>query len=190
MSDSFTNAPASAFDLYRGAPYVGALLRMASNVSRERSLRVLKERAFDDLNQALLSGFQWPPPEGVRPIDLAERANMTRQSANYLIRELEQLGYMERRAERPGGRRLVYLTRRGWKVFEAIWTAQKQLHEEWATIVGPERFEEFMRTLRQLSMIDAGGKTTSPSPPLDAGRRARRRSSGTPRRRARSSPRA
>jgi DNA-binding MarR family transcriptional regulator len=106
MSDSFTNTPASAFELYRGAPYVGALLRMANNVSRQRSLRVLQERAFDDLNQALLSGFQWPPPEGVRPIDLAEGANMTRQSANYLIRELERLGYMERRAERPGGRRL------------------------------------------------------------------------------------
>lgn len=189
MAGNFANAPASAFELYRGAPYVGALLRMANNVSRERSLRVLKERAFDDLNQALLSGFLWPPPEGVRPIDLAEAANMTRQSANYLIRELERLGYMERRAERPGGRRLVYLTRRGWKVFEAIWTAQKQLHEEWAAIVGQERFEEFMKTLRQLSMIDAGGKLTSSPPPFD-GRRPRRKSSekGKTRKRLRSSP--
>jgi DNA-binding MarR family transcriptional regulator len=146
--------PGTAAELYREGPYVGALLRMTNLVSRERSLRMLAERGFTDLNQALLSGFFWPPPDGVRPIDLAEQANMTKQAMNYLIGELEKLGYMERRTDAAVGRRLVYLTRRGWQVYEAIWTAQKQLQKEWAAILGKKRFDDFMGALRQLSKFD------------------------------------
>jgi DNA-binding MarR family transcriptional regulator len=154
MSRARNTIPEAAAELYRDGPYVGALLRMTNLVSRERSLRILAERGFSDLNQALLSGFLWPPPDGVRPIDLAEQANMTKQAMNYLIGELEKLGYMERRNDAAGGRRLVYLTCRGWQVFESIWTAQKQLQKEWAAILGKKRFAEFMNTLRQLSEVD------------------------------------
>jgi DNA-binding MarR family transcriptional regulator len=154
MSRARNTIPGTAAELYREGPYIGALLRMTNLVSRERSLRMLAERGFTDLNQALLSGFFWPPPDGVRPIHLAEQANMTKQAMNYLIGELEKLGYMERRSDAAGGRRLVYLTRRGWQVFEAIWTAQKQLQKEWAAMLGKKRFDEFMNTLRQLSEFD------------------------------------
>jgi DNA-binding MarR family transcriptional regulator len=115
---------------------------------------MLVERGFTDLNQALLGGFFSPPPDGARPIDLAERANVTKRAMNYIIGELEKLGYMERRGERPGGRRLVHLTRRGWQVFEAIWTAQKELQAEWAATLGRKRFGEFMGALRRLSGFD------------------------------------
>jgi DNA-binding MarR family transcriptional regulator len=154
MSRARNTIPGTTAELNREGPYIGALLRMTNLVSRERSLRMLAERGFTDLNQALLSGFFWPPPDGVRPIDLAEQANMTKQAMNYLIGELEKLGYMERRSDAAGGRRLVYLTRRGWQVFEAIWTAQKQLQKEWAAMLGKKRFDEFMNTLRQLSEFD------------------------------------
>jgi DNA-binding MarR family transcriptional regulator len=154
MSRARNTIPGTTAELNREGPYIGALLRMTNLVSRERSLRMLAERGFTDVNQALLSGFFWPPPDGVRPIDLAEQANMTKQAMNYLIGELEKLGYMERRSDAAGGRRLVYLTRRGWQVFEAIWTAQKQLQKEWAAMLGKKRFDEFMNTLRQLSEFD------------------------------------
>jgi DNA-binding MarR family transcriptional regulator len=155
MSSHSTTVPPAAAALYREGPFVGALLRMTNLVSRERSLRMLAERGFTDLNQALLSGFFWPPPDGVRPIDLAGQANMTKQAMNYLIGELEKLGYMERRSDAQGGRRLVYLTRRGWQVFEAIWTAQKQLQKEWAAELGKKRFDDFMSALHQLSEFDS-----------------------------------
>jgi DNA-binding MarR family transcriptional regulator len=154
MSRARNSIPGTAAALQREGPYVGALLRMTTLVSRERSLRMLAERGFTDLNQALLSGFFWPPPDGVRPIDLAEQANMTKQAMNYLIGELEKLGYVERRTDAGGGRRLVYLTRRGWQVYEAIWTAQKQLQKEWAAILGKKRFDDFMGALRKLSKFD------------------------------------
>jgi DNA-binding MarR family transcriptional regulator len=155
MSTRQTRIPPIAAALARESPYVGALLRMANAVSRERSLRKLVERGFTDLNQALLSGFFWPPPDGARPIDLAARANVTKQAMNYIIGELEKLGYMERRRARAGGRRLVHLTARGWQVFETIWTAQKELQAEWAEALGRRRFEAFMAALRRLSEFDS-----------------------------------
>ncbi len=163
MSSRPTRLPPIAAALEREGPYVGALLRMANTVSRERSLRLLADRGFTDLNQALLSGFFWPPPNGARPIDLAGRANVTKQAMNYIIGELEKLGYMERRSGRAGSRRLVYLTRRGWQVFEAIWTAQKELQAEWAAALGRKRFEAFMAALRRLSGFDAKRKDATMS---------------------------
>jgi DNA-binding MarR family transcriptional regulator len=158
MSRPYNQIPARAAALYRRGPFVGGLLRLTYRAARHASLQMIRERGFDDLNQALLNGFFWPPPEGVRPIDLAEGANMTRQATNRMIGELEKLGYMERRANKRGGRRLVFLTGRGWKVFEAIWTAQVQLQEEWTAILGKKRFDELIISLRQLSMIDAKSK--------------------------------
>jgi len=113
------------------------------------------DHGFTDLNQALLSAFFYPPPDGVRPTDLAANANMTKQAMNYLLSQLESLGYLERRAEKRGGRRLVYLTRRGWLVFETIWTAQQQLELEWEQFLGKKRFNEFMSALRQISPVNS-----------------------------------
>jgi DNA-binding MarR family transcriptional regulator len=155
MSRPRATMPDTVAALLQHAPYVSALLRMAYRVTRERSLRALMDRGFTDLNQALLSVFFYPPPDGVRPIDHAANANMTKQAMNYLLSQLESLGYMERRAEKKGGRRLVYLTPRGWLVIETIWTAQQQLESEWARFLGKKRFNEFMSALRQISPVDS-----------------------------------
>jgi DNA-binding MarR family transcriptional regulator len=154
MSSHGAPIPATTAKLQEDAPYVGALLRISYRVSRERSLQALVARGFTDLNPALLSAFFYPPPHGVRPIDLAENANMTKQAMNYLVSQLEELGYMERHAENGGHRRLVYLTRRGWLVFETIWATQLQLQKEWAAQLGEKRFGEFMNMLRQLAGFD------------------------------------
>lgn len=154
MSSRGSAIPATTAKLYQDTPYVGALLRISYRVSRQRSLQALIKNGFTDLNAALLSAFFYPPPHGVRPIDLAENANMTKQAMNYLVSQLETLGYMERHAEKPGGRRLVYLTRRGWMVFETIWITQLQLQADWAAQLGEKRFGEFMNMLRQLAGFD------------------------------------
>jgi DNA-binding MarR family transcriptional regulator len=90
------------------------------------------EHGFGDLNQALLSVMVYPYPDRVRPGELAERTNMTRQAMNYLLGQLEALGHIERRVEKGGTRRLVFLTRRGWQVVDAIRAAVKEVEDEWA----------------------------------------------------------
>jgi DNA-binding MarR family transcriptional regulator len=108
-----------------------------------------------DLNQALLNVLVHPPPDGVRPADLAEQRYMTKQAMNYLLGQLETLGYIERRAQKGRGRRLVFLTRRGWRVFESQWATAHQLEAEWAAVGGQKRFDEFMRTLRELVALQS-----------------------------------
>jgi len=133
-----------------GPPYVAALLRMAYQQARERQLEAQAKRGFSDLNQALLSVLVYPPPDGERPSDLAERTNMTKQAMNYLLNQLEQLGYVERRANQRG-RRLVYLTKKGWAVFETQWNAMQKLEDEWAKKIGKKRFADFRGVLQELS---------------------------------------
>src|SRR5262245_5167624 len=120
----------------RRPPFVSALLRMSYQVTRRRVLKALIEQGFTDLNQAHLSVFQYPPPDGVRPTDLAARTYMTKQAMNYLLGQLEIMGYIERRAKEGSSRRLVYLTARGKKVVETQWETTQQIEREWARKIG------------------------------------------------------
>src|SRR5262245_28385945 len=123
---------------------VGALLRTTYQLTRERQSKALIERGFGDLNQALLSVMVYPYPDRARPLELAERTNMTKQAINYLLGQLEARGYVERRAEKGNSRRLVFLTRRGWQVVETIREAVMEVEAEWAVVLGQKRFDEFI----------------------------------------------
>ena len=138
----------------RQPPFVAGLLRMAYQVARRRQLQVQFEHGFNDLTQAHLNVLVYPPPDGVRPTELAERCFMTKQAMNYLLGELEARGYIERRSEKGRRSVLIYLTRRGWKFFETQWTAMKQLEDEWAAIIGRKQFDDFLGTLRRLSSLE------------------------------------
>jgi DNA-binding MarR family transcriptional regulator len=144
-------------------PQVGALLRMAYQVTRRHQLKALKERGFGDLNQALLNAMVYPHPDGVRPSDLAERINMTKQATNYLLGQLEALGYIERKAQKGSSRRLVFLTRRGWQSIDLHRAAVVEVEAQWAQAIGQKRFKDFKETLEQLVTldIDISGRTGS-----------------------------
>jgi DNA-binding MarR family transcriptional regulator len=124
---------------------------------RERQFAAVIAKGFQDLNRPLLNVFLYPPPDRTRPSELAERANMTKQAMNYLLGQLEARGYIERRAERGSSRRLVFLTNRGWQVREAILAAVTEVEAEWTSVLGQQRFDEFMKTLRQLWSISQLG---------------------------------
>jgi DNA-binding MarR family transcriptional regulator len=127
---------------------------MAYRMTRQRQLRALVDAGFTDLNQALLNVLVYPYPDDIRPSDWAERTYMTKQAMNYLLGQLEMLGYVERRAKKGGNRRLVFLTARGWRVVETQRAAVRQLEKEWAAVVGKKRFSEFVSTLRELSAVE------------------------------------
>jgi DNA-binding MarR family transcriptional regulator len=132
-------------------PFVGALLRLCWQHARRRISDAIRADGFGDLQDAHLIVFQYPLPDGVRPSDLARQLRISRQATNYLIAQLEELGYLQRRASPESDRRLVYLTERGWRVVDSIYASLRQLQEEWANKVGHKRFSDFMRVLRVLS---------------------------------------
>src|SRR3954470_16811182 len=79
-----------------GPPVIGALLRMPLDHVRRHMLAGLHARGFDDIEPAHLSILQYPGPQGTRPSELAARLRMSKQAVNYLLGQLERLGYLER----------------------------------------------------------------------------------------------
>jgi DNA-binding MarR family transcriptional regulator len=144
----FRRADATANE---GPPYVGALLRQCLEHVRARMEADLKSAGFTDLLPAHLAVFSFPPPDGVRPSDLARRLRMSRQATNHIIGQLEALGYLERRAERKGERRRIYLTPRTWGMVKIVHATLLEIQGEWAADIGPDRFGDFMTTLRRFA---------------------------------------
>lgn len=131
--------------------YLGAQLKFALQHVRDEMLRAVHAAGFSDFEEAHLAIFSYPLPEGVRPAELARQRRMTRQAINYLIAQLEERSYVERRAPDGGDRRLIYLSTRGWQVAEAIFACLRQLQASLAEEVGKDRFEVFLGVLGELS---------------------------------------
>jgi DNA-binding MarR family transcriptional regulator len=135
-----------------GPPLIGALLRMPWDAVQRRMLERLRERGFADLDAAHLNVFQYPGPDGARPSELAARLRISRQAVNYLLGELERLGYLERRAHPDDQRsKRVVVTRRGKSAIAVIREAVQELETEWADQLGPKRFAELRALLRDLN---------------------------------------
>lgn len=139
-----------------GPPYVGALLRQCLEHVRARLEADIKAAGFTDLQPAHFAVFTFPPPEGMRPSDLARRIRMSRQATNHTIGQLEALGYIERRAERKGERRRIYPSPRAWAMVKVIHATLLEIQAEWAIEIGQDQFHDFMATLRRLAARGCG----------------------------------
>jgi DNA-binding MarR family transcriptional regulator len=138
-------------------PFIGALLRLTWQRVRARMHHAIRDAGFTDLQEAHLTVFSYPLPHGVKPSELARNMRMSRQATNYLIVQLEALGYLERRAPQGSDRRRVYLSERGQKVAETIFACLRELQAEWSKEVGSDEFKRFMDVLRQLSTEKEAG---------------------------------
>src|SRR4029453_4604882 len=83
---------------------IGALLRVPALAIQRRLIAELNASGFDDLRVPHMACLQFPGPDGVRPGVLAERAGMSKQAMNQLLKSLEGLGYLVR-SDAPGGGR-------------------------------------------------------------------------------------
>jgi DNA-binding MarR family transcriptional regulator len=79
---------------------------------------------------------------------------MTKQALNYLLGQLEQLGYLVREPDSDDQRsKRIRLTRRGHAVGKAIREIVKDLETEWEQELGPRKFAQLRRLLTQLCAI-------------------------------------
>src|SRR4051812_27320505 len=100
---------------------------------------------------AVSAVFQHLRDEGSRVTDIAERAQLTKQTVVYLVNELESLGYLERGADPADGRaKLVRPTHRGHAVVAEARRVAADIEREWEGLIGPERMAELRRGLEAL----------------------------------------
>jgi DNA-binding MarR family transcriptional regulator len=137
-----------------GPPLIGALLRAPWEVVRERMLAGLHARGFTDLHAAHLNVLQYPGPDGLRPSELAAQTRMTKQAVNYLLGQMEHLGYLERRDD-PADQRFkrIHLTRRGHRAVRAIREIVGEVEAEWEEELGRDSFAELRELLGRLSSL-------------------------------------
>jgi DNA-binding MarR family transcriptional regulator len=151
-SSRFTNSGREAKPF--GPPLIGALLRMPWDAVQQHMLDRLHESGFDDFDSAYLTVFQYPGPQGARPSELATRLRMSKQALNYLLGELERLGYLERRPDPDDLRsKRIALTARGIAAIGAIREAVAEVETAWAQQLGPERFAALRDLLLELNRV-------------------------------------
>jgi DNA-binding MarR family transcriptional regulator len=136
MPKSTASSPVETKDML-----IGALLRVPAQAIQRRIIAGLNAGGFDDLRVPHMAVLQFPGPEGVRPGLLAERAGMSKQAMNQLLRSLESLGYVVRSDAPDEGRaRIVRFTKRGRAAYAKIHDILREIEREWSTTLGPKHF--------------------------------------------------
>lgn len=133
-------------------PNVGILLRGPLQDIVRRIAEGLVKAGFDDIRPAHTAVFQHIKAEGSRLSELAERAQITKQSMGYLVDYLEAHGYVERRTD-PSDRRasLIFLTERGWAEVREALRIIAAIEQEWARRLGQRRMEQLRELLTELN---------------------------------------
>jgi DNA-binding MarR family transcriptional regulator len=128
---------------------IGALLRVPAQAIHRRIINELNAAGFTELRVPHMAVLQFPGPDGVRPGVLADRAGMSKQAMNQLLRSLESVGYIARSAapEDEGRARIVRLTRRGRAAYAKIYEILRDIEREWSDELGSKHFNELKSLL-------------------------------------------
>ncbi len=131
-----------------GEMLIGALLRVPSQAIHRRIIAELNAAGFEELKLPHMAVLQFPGPDGARPIELAERAGMSKQAMNQLLRSLEGVGYIDRSdSPRQGRARIVRLTDRGHAAYAKIHEILRTIEEEWRAELGSKAFAQLKELL-------------------------------------------
>jgi DNA-binding MarR family transcriptional regulator len=122
---------------------IGALLRVPAQAIHRRIISELNAAGFEELRLPHIAVLQFPGPDGVRPGTLAERAGMSKQAMNQLLRSLEELGYVVRSdAPEEGRARMIRFTKRGRAAYSKIHDILRDIEREWSMELGPKDFDQ------------------------------------------------
>jgi DNA-binding MarR family transcriptional regulator len=145
---------------------IGALLRMPLDAVVARILTGLHDARFTDLVPAHFNVLRYPGPQNQRPSELARQARMSKQAMNYLLSELERLGYL-RREEDPQDQRSkrIHLTERGYAAAMNIRETVRQIEQEWELELGPAQFAQLRRLLIDLNATSIVREHQAPAQP-------------------------
>jgi DNA-binding MarR family transcriptional regulator len=135
-----------------GPPLIGALLRMPLDAVQQRMLDGLHAAGFTDVVLAHFAVLRYPGPGGRRPSELATEVGMTKQAMNYLLGQLEHLGYLTREDD-PDDRRSkrVELTDRGRAMQRTIRATVADIEQELQQQLGVAPYAQLRELLVQLN---------------------------------------
>jgi len=133
---------------------LGTSLFIPYRYTEDRIFRALQDAGFDDWTLTQCRVFQRIAPDGSRLTDLADQAQMSKQSAGVLVDQLERLGYVRRAPDPADGRaRLIVIEERGLRAVEVAKATLDEILSEWKTYLGTRNFALLQQILDQLREI-------------------------------------
>jgi DNA-binding MarR family transcriptional regulator len=121
--------------------------------------RLFQTALFDQLIAAGLEDARVPhthvtayiKAEGSRLTELAAQARMTLPAMSELVDDLQRIGIVERRPDPSDGRaKLICLTDAGWQAMRTARRVIAEIEDDYAQLVGAERYEAAAQTLDEL----------------------------------------
>jgi DNA-binding MarR family transcriptional regulator len=132
----------------------GLLLFIPYRAMETRVFAALAEAGFDDFTPAQARVMQRIGPEGTRLTELAEAAQVTKQTAGYLVDQLERAGYVRRTPDPTDARaRLVRIAERGAAAQPVAAAVVAAVEDEWRAHLGERRWGQLREALTRLREI-------------------------------------
>jgi DNA-binding MarR family transcriptional regulator len=133
---------------------LGLLCYVAHRAMETRVFEAVAAAGFGDITTAQGRLFARIGPQGTRVTELAEHARITKQSAGFLVDQLERAGYV-RRVPDPGDARarLVLIAPRGEAAIAVARAAEAEVEVEWTRYLGKQGANQLRRALTRLRQI-------------------------------------
>jgi DNA-binding MarR family transcriptional regulator len=133
---------------------VGLLLFIPYRALETTVFRALAEAGFDDFTPAQARVMQRIRPEGSRLTELAEAAQVTKQTAGFLVDQLERTGYVRRTPDPTDARaRLIRIAERGAAAQPVAAAVIDEIEAEWRARLGARRWAQLREALTRLREI-------------------------------------
>ena len=133
--------------------HIGRALLRASWLFEQEVDAGVRARGFPDYRRTDGQVIRClPVAGGARVVDLAERAQMTKQGMGKLVASLQERGYVARAPDPDDGRaQRVTLTVRGRALLREAGAVIAALEAQWADVVGEPRLTEVKQVLFELT---------------------------------------
>ncbi|MFD6163034.1 MarR family winged helix-turn-helix transcriptional regulator [Nocardia sp. NPDC060256] len=135
-------------------PNVATLMFIAYRSIENRVFAALAEGGFGEVTVAQGRLLARIGPQGNRLTDLAEQSQITKQTAGFLVDQLERAGYVERIADPTDGRaRLVRLAERGIRCVQIANAEAGRVELEWENHLGARQIAQLRTIMARLREI-------------------------------------
>ncbi|SFQ96908.1 DNA-binding transcriptional regulator, MarR family [Lentzea waywayandensis] len=132
---------------------IGLLLFIPSREVENRILAAVVAAGFE-ITQAQARVLMRVGPDGTRLTELAEAAQVTKQTAGFLVDQMEKVGYVERVPDPTDGRaRLVRVTGKAKEAVPVANAEMARIEAEWEQHIGRRRMAQLREALEMLGEI-------------------------------------
>jgi DNA-binding MarR family transcriptional regulator len=127
---------------------------VANRAAESRVSAAVHRAGYSDITLAQARIAARIAPEGSRLTELADQAQISKQTATHLIDQLERGGYVERTVDPTDGRgRLVRFTEKGLEVIKVARAEESRIDAEWRAHLGERRMRQLREALSLLREI-------------------------------------